>query len=149
MSTVADILKSKGRQVYQASPGTGLSDALTTMSANNIGCLIVVEDGFIVGVFSERDYARRSVKGMPAPHTPIGELMSREVFCVEPATSLNECMALMTERRVRHLPVLKNGEVMGLISIGDVVNSIISEQQFTIEELEKYIYDTGYAGCSA
>lgn len=146
MSIVRDILEHKGGDVYSVAPNTMLSEALATMAARNVGSLVVIDDdGAITGIFSERDYARRSAEGHLDPDTPVARLMTRHVFCVQPDTTLNQCMALMTEKRFRHLPVLQNDDLIGVISIGDVVNRIISEQQFTIDELEKYIYDTGYA----
>jgi CBS domain-containing protein len=145
MSIVRDILEHKGGDVYSVAPNTTLSEALATLAARNVGSLVVIDEGNIAGIFSERDYARRSAEGRLDPDTPVARLMTRHVFCVQPDTTLNQCMALMTEKRFRHLPVLQDDKLIGVISIGDVVNRIISEQQFTIDELEKYIYDTGYA----
>jgi CBS domain-containing protein len=145
MSIVRDILEHKGGDVFSVAPNTKLSEALATMAARNVGSLIVVDDGDIAGIFSERDYARRSAEGPLDPDMPVARLMTRNVFCVQPDTTLNQCMALMTEKRFRHLPVVQKDELIGVVSIGDVVNRIIGEQQFTIDELEKYIYDTGYA----
>jgi CBS domain-containing protein len=145
MSIVRDILEHKGGDVYSVAPNTTLSEALATLAARNVGSLVVIDEGNIAGIFSERDYARRSAEGRLDPDTPVARLMTRHVFCVQPDTTLNQCMALMTEKRFRHLPVLQDDKLIGVISIGDVVSRIISEQQFTIDELEKYIYDTGYA----
>jgi CBS domain-containing protein len=145
MSIVRDILEHKGGDVFSVAPNTTLSEALATLAARNVGSLVVIDEGNIAGIFSERDYARRSAEGRLDPDTPVARLMTRHVFCVQPDTTLNQCMALMTEKRFRHLPVLQDDKLIGVISIGDVVNRIISEQQFTIDELEKYIYDTGYA----
>jgi CBS domain-containing protein len=145
MSIVRDILEHKGGDVFSVAPNTTLSEALATLAARNVGSLVVIDEGNIAGIFSERDYARRSAEGRLDPDTPVARLMTRHVFCVQPDTTLNQCMALMTEKRFRHLPVLQDDKLIGVISIGDVVSRIISEQQFTIDELEKYIYDTGYA----
>jgi len=102
--------------------------------------VLVLKDGKLVGIFSERDYARKVIlKGKSSKETTVGELMSKKVFYVSPDQTLEECMALMTEEHIRHLPVLENGELVGIVTIGDVVHGIIKDQKFTIEELQRYI----------
>jgi len=140
MKYVKDILKNKGREVWNVSPDTHVFDALKMMADNNIGAMPVLESDKIVGMFSERDYARKVIlKGKASKNTLIQEIMSRKVYHVSPEQSIEECMALMTDKRVRHLPVLEGGEMVGLISIGDVVKAIISEQEFLMGQLENYI----------
>ena len=146
MKSVAAILKSKASQsIYAISPTASVFDALRLMADKNIGSLLVMEDAQILGIFTERDYARKIVlKGRTSPLTPMQEVMTPAVMFVSPEQTSDECMALMTENRLRHLPVMANGELLGLISIGDLVKDIISEQQFLIEQLECYI--TGKRG---
>jgi uncharacterized protein (TIGR02466 family) len=141
MTTVAGILKAKPDQtVYRVAPGASVFDAVTSMAANNIGALIVMEGETIVGMITERDYARKVVLlGRASRDTPVRGIMTSPVMCVRPGQSSEECMALMTQNRLRHLPVLDGGALVGLISIGDLVKDIISEQRFTIEQLEHYI----------
>ena len=140
MKYVKDLLKNKGREVWNVSPDTHVFDALKMMADNNIGAMPVLESDKIVGMFSERDYARKVIlKGKASKNTLIEEIMSRKVYHVGPEQSIEECMALMTGKRVRHLPVLEGGEMVGLISIGDVVKAIISEQEFLMGQLENYI----------
>lgn len=140
MRTVRKILESKGSQVWSVSPDTRLYEALKLMADKNIGALLVREEGEIVGIISERDYARKVVlEGKNSMIVPISEIMTKRVLCVSPSQSLEECMALMTDKRVRHLPVLEEDQLVGIISIGDVVKELISQQQFVIEQLENYI----------
>ncbi len=111
------------------------------MADNNIGSLVVMDSDKIVGIFTERDYARNVIlKGHSSPTTSVREVMTRKVLCTTPGNTVDECMALMTEKRVRHIPVLENKQLVGLISIGDLVKAIISEQKYFIEQLECYIY---------
>jgi CBS domain-containing protein len=115
------------------------------MAEKNIGALLVVDGGKLVGVFSERDYARKVIlKGKSSKHTHVRELMSAPPIYVDLKTSLHECMVLMTNKHIRHLPVVDQGTLLGVLSIGDVVNTIISEQESTIGELQEYIAGTGY-----
>jgi CBS domain-containing protein len=114
------------------------------MAEKNIGALMVVAEGQIRGVFSERDYARKVVLlGKASKDTPVSEVMSSKVVVIDPDRSAGECMALMTEKRIRHLPVIENAKLMGVISIGDVVRVVVEEQQFTIKQLESYIKSGG------
>ncbi len=143
--TVKQVLRVKGQGFAGIGPEATAYDALEIMAEKNIGALLVVEDGKLVGVFSERDYARKVIlKGKSSKNTVVRDLMSAPPICVDPATTLRECMVLMTENRIRHLPVLTEGVLTGVVSIGDVVNMIISDQESTIEELEEYIAGTGY-----
>ncbi|MBI1996946.1 MAG: CBS domain-containing protein [Deltaproteobacteria bacterium] len=140
MKKVRDILEHKGRNVWSIEPDASVFDALKLMAEKDIGALIVLDGGNLVGIISERDYARKIVLlGRASPTTQVKEIMTTDVVCVDPERNVDECMALVTERRVRHLPVLENGKLIGLISIGDLVKSIITEQQFIIEQLERYI----------
>jgi CBS domain-containing protein len=140
MRTVKSVLESKGTEVWSVLPDTKVHDALRLMAEKNIGALFVIDDDRLLGVFSERDYARRAVSlGQACDNLPVHEMMTERVVCVLPDQTVEECMALMTEKRVRHLPVVEAGKVGGVISIGDVVKAIISKQEFVIEQLENYI----------
>ncbi|MGK7393091.1 MAG: CBS domain-containing protein [Candidatus Cyclobacteriaceae bacterium M3_2C_046] len=148
MITVKDLLKEKGNQVYSIHPETTVFDALTIMAEKEVGALVVIKDQQVVGMFSERDYARKIVlKGKSSKASPVGELMSVRVFFIKPGKSIQDCMVLMTEKKIRHLPVMDNGQLLGLVSIGDVVNKIIQEQRSTIKDLENYIVG-GYGSSS-
>lgn len=141
MNTVAQILGSKPDQaVYIMEPTASAHEAVRLMVDKNIGALVVVERGQVVGIVSERDYARKLVLMARSPKdTLLGDIMSSPVMYVHPDQTSDECMALMTENRLRHLPVMDGGRLIGLISIGDLVKATISEQQFIIEQLEHYI----------
>jgi CBS domain-containing protein len=140
MTTVRKLLESKPLDTWSIEPGATAYEALQVMSEKNVGALLVVEGGELVGVFSERDYARKVIlKGKSSKNTTVGELMTHPVYYVTPDMTIGDCMALMTEKRVRHLPVMENRRVVGVVSIGDVVNRIIIEQQITIRDLESYI----------
>jgi CBS domain-containing protein len=141
MKHVAQILKSKPDQaVHAIAPSASVFDAVKLMADRNIGALLVMEDLKIVGIITERDYARKIVlMGRSSKETPVRDIMTFPVMSVRPDRTNEECMALMTENRVRHLPVIDGGKLIGLVSIGDLVKDIISEQKFTIEQLEHYI----------
>jgi len=141
MKSVAQVLKSKpGQSVESVAPSTSVFDAVKRMAEKNIGALLVLEDQKIAGIVTERDYARKIVlTGRSSKETPVRDIMSSPVMYVRPDQSNEECMALMTDNRVRHLPVVDQGKPIGLISIGDLVKDIISEQKFIIEQLEHYI----------
>ena len=141
MKTLKQLLAGKDRQLAVVSPHDTVFHALTVMSANNVGALLVLDGEQLVGVFSERDYARKIIlQGKSSKETSVSEIMSDKVAYVTPAATLDECMALMTEKHFRHLPVLNDdGGVVGMISIGDLVKETISSQKFMIEELERYI----------
>lgn len=141
--TVGQLLQAKGTQVWTVNPRATVYQALELMAEKEIGAVVVVDNDRVVGMFSERDYARKCVlKGKLSRTTSVGELMSREVVCINPQESVENCMSLMTAKRSRHLPVLDNGRLVGLISIGDVVKAIITGHEFTIEQLERYITGT-------
>ena len=140
MKTVNQLLEGKGENVWSANPQMTVYEALEMMSEKNVGALVVLEGEKMVGIFSERDYARKVIlKGKSPMSTLVGDIMSRKVTCVRRDQSIEDCMALMTDKRVRHLPVLQDNRVVGVISIGDVVKDVISEQEFIIEQLENYI----------
>lgn len=141
MTAVADILKTKGEvTVYTIGPDDTVFEALQRMADKGIGALLVTQGDRIVGIFTERDYARKiAIKGRTSALTPMRDVMTTSVRFVEPTQTSEECMALMTDNRLRHLPVVKDGRLVGLISIGDLVKNIISEQKFVIEQLEHYI----------
>ena len=140
MKFVSEMLKGKGRDVWTVSPDSTVYDALQVMADKNVGALMVLENDQVVGVFSERDYARKVIlKGKASKDTPVSDIMSTKLVWVRPGQSIEDCMNLMTNRRIRHLAVLEEGRLIGVISIGDVVKAIISEQEFTIQQLEQYI----------
>jgi len=141
MTSAAQVLKSKPRQTVESvAPSTSVFDAVKLMAEKNIGALLVLEEQKIVGIVTERDYARKVVLlGRSSKETPVRDIMSSPVMYVRPDQTNEECMALMTENRLRHLPVVDQGKLIGLISIGDLVKEIISEQKFIIEQLEHYI----------
>jgi CBS domain-containing protein len=141
MKSAAQVLRSKARQgVETVAPSTSVFDAVKLMAERNIGGLLVLEEQKIVGIVTERDYARKVVlMGRSSKDTPVRDIMSSPVMYVRPDQTNEECMALMTDNRLRHLPVVDQGKLLGLISIGDLVKDIISEQKFIIEQLEHYI----------
>ena len=140
MHNIATLLEAKGKEIWTIEPRQTAFKALETMAQKNVGALLVVERGKLVGIFSERDYARKVIlKGKSSKETTVGELMTRDVFYADPEDTLQESMALMTAKHIRHMPVLKDNNLIGMVTLGDVVKGIISEQKFTINELEKYI----------
>jgi len=140
MMTVKEILAGKGTQVWTISADANVFDALQTMSEANIGALIVLDGDRIAGIMSERDYARKGIlQNRLSQDTPVRDIMTSQIYGVSPETTAEECMALMTDKRIRHLPVLESEKLAGVVSIGDIVKSIISEQQVTIEHLQNYI----------
>lgn len=140
MQTVGQYLQTKGQQVWATRPDATVYEALQQMSDKDIGSLLVMEGEKLVGIFSERDYARKVIlHGKSSKEVLVSEIMTSRVAYVHPQQSIEDCMAIMTELRVRHLPVLSGERVVGVISIGDVVKSIISEQSFVIQQLENYI----------
>jgi len=141
MATVAQILTQKpDKSVYTIAPSATVYDAMKLMAEKNIGAAVVLDGDKIAGLFTERDYARKVVlMGKSSKDTPVREVMATPVMYVRPEQTSEECMALMTENRFRHLPVLDKGKLAGLVSIGDLVKDVISEQKFIIEQLEHYI----------
>ena len=137
--TVRDMLRGKS-DVHTVGPGDTVYDALRLMADKNIGAVLVLSDQKIEGIFSERDYARKVVLlGKMSRETLVSEIMTPRVVSVEPNWTADQCMALMTEKRIRHLPVMEQGRLVGVISIGDVVRAVVDEQQFTIDVLQRYI----------
>jgi CBS domain-containing protein len=140
MHNVSTLLEAKGKDIWSIGPQETAFKALQTMAQNNVGALLVIDKGKLVGIFSERDYARKVIlKGKSSKETTVGELMTPEVFYAGPDDTLQEIMALMTTKHIRHMPVLKDDRLIGMVTLGDVVKQIISEQKFTIKELAKYI----------
>jgi CBS domain-containing protein len=141
MTLVSQILQAKGGPTWTIAPDAIVFDALSLMAEKNIGALVVVENDVVIGIFSERDYSRKIIlEGKSSRNTKVQDIMTDEVLCVRPDQSVTKCMALMTDKHVRHIPVLDNGRLVGVISIGDVVKAIINEQQIMINHLEDYIY---------
>lgn len=141
MRTVKDILAGKGHDVQTIDISQSVFEAISLMDQCHIGGLVVTDNGQLAGVVTERDYACKvTLKGKDAQNTQIGEIMSGKVIVAKLETTLNECMALMTDRRIRHLPIMEGGELIGLISIGDVVKEVIDEKNFVIGQLESYIH---------
>ena len=140
MTYVEQLLKTKGNEIWSIAPQATVYEALQIMSEKDVGALLVLDKGNLVGIFSERDYARKLIlKGRFSKDTTVGELMTREVLYIESQSTIEDCMALMTAKRVRHLPVLENERLIGIVTIGDVVKQIISDREFTIQQLERYI----------
>jgi CBS domain-containing protein len=140
MATIQHILQTKGKEIYSVTPDTSVYDALRMMAEKNVGALLVMSGGELAGIFSERDYARKIIlKGESSQTATVKDMMTSTVVFVHPDQSIEECMALMTQKRIRHLPVFEHERLVGLISIGDVVKEIISDQQQMIQHLENYI----------
>ncbi len=140
MVTVRHLLDRKGRELFSIGPDEPVLEAVRLMSERHVGALLVMRGGELVGIVSERDYARKVVLlGRSSSDTSVSQIMSTPVVTVAPESSVEECMRLMTARRIRHLPVLERGRTIGVISIGDLVKAVIDEQQHTIEQLESYI----------
>jgi CBS domain-containing protein len=143
--TVRQVLRAKGQGFHAIGPEATAYDALEIMAEKNIGAMLVVESGRLIGVFSERDYARKVIlRGKSSKGTTVRELMSSPPITVGMDTSMRDCMVLMTENRIRHLPVMDKDLLRGIVSIGDVVNTIISEQEKAIEDMENYIAGNEY-----
>lgn len=140
MATVAQLLEQKGHNVEAIAPDATVFDAIRRMSDLDIGALVVLEDGKVMGLITERDYARNVfLKGKASPTTPVREAMADEVLFVGRGETTRDCMAIMTGKRTRHLLVMEGGELLGLLSIGDLVRSIVAEQDIAIDQLEQYI----------
>jgi CBS domain-containing protein len=145
VGTIGEILTNKGRNVWSISPEVTVFDAIQMMAEKNVGALLVMEGGKLIGIVSERDYTRKvALKGKSSKETAVRDIISGQIFHVTPAHTVEECMRLMTDHRVRHLPVLEGDHVVGVVSIGDLVNWIISAQNTTISQLQAYI--AGYPG---
>ena len=140
MNNVADMLKAKPSRMVSVKPEDSVLDAIKVMASENIGAAIVMSGDRLVGIFSERDYARKVVlKGRSSEKTKVEEIMTANVVCVSPRAKSRDCMALMSEKNIRHLPVVDDGRVIGMVSIRDIVTDIIADQDFTISQLESYI----------
>lgn len=140
MKTVNDILRVKGSTVFSTTPDATVYDALKLMAEKNVGALLVLEGAKVVGLVSERDYARKTIlKGRFSKETAVKEIMTAKVITVGPQEDLEECMELFTDKHVRHLPVIENEKTIGIVSIGDVVKGVIDHKEFIIQEQEKYI----------
>ena len=138
-ATVRDLLRGKSA-VYSVTPEATVYDALRLMADQNIGAVIVQSNQRVEGIFSERDYARKvMLLGKTSKETLVADIMTAHVVCIEPDWTVDQCMALMTEKRIRHLPVMAKGQLMGVVSIGDVVRAVVEEQQSTINSLQRYI----------
>jgi CBS domain-containing protein len=140
MAAVKNILEIKGNTIFSITPDTSVYQALELMVEKNVSALLVMENDALAGIFTERDYARKvALKGKSSKDTTIGEIMTRDLITVKPESSIDECMELMTGKYIRHLPVMDGGKLAGIISIGDVVRSIIQEQKSIIGHMEQYI----------
>ena len=140
MTTTHDILRSKGHTVHSVRPDDTVLAALGVMAEHDIGAVLVLDGDEVVGILTERDYARKvALVGRASKDSPVRSIMTADVVCVPPTGTVQDCMELMTERRVRHLPVVENGRLVGLVSIGDLVKATIDEQEFTINQLKNYI----------
>lgn len=140
MTTVRQLLDYKGHEVIGLAPNDSVYDAIELMADRGVGALMILEHKKLVGVISERDYARKVIlQGKSSKKTRIRDIMTTHLICVAPDNSVDDCMSLMTEKRMRHLPVIEDGEIIGVISIGDIVRVLLEEKEFTIQQLEHYI----------
>jgi len=140
METIASILKTKGREIWSVAPGATVYDAIALMAEKRVGAVLVIAGGTMVGIVSERDYARKVIlQGRSSKETQVQQIMTRSLVTVTSDDTVDECMRVMTQYRIRHLPVLDNGELAGIVSIGDLVNAVISDQAHTIRQLHTYI----------
>jgi CBS domain-containing protein len=141
MTTVRELLDRKGRAIYSVEPEDPVLEAIQSMADHHVGALLVMRGGELIGIVSERDYARKVILlGRSSNETPVWQIMSSPVVTVTPQQTLTDCMRLMTERRIRHLPIAEKETVVGVLSIGDLVKAVMEEQQQTIEQLESYIH---------
>jgi len=140
VQTAADILRSKGNDVWSVTPGDTILEAIQLMAERQVGALLVLDDEKLAGIVTERDYTRKvALEGRSSKNARVSEIMSTRVLCARPDQTVKECMALMSDKRARHLPVVDHKKVIGIVSIGDLVKSIIAEQKFEIEALQYYI----------
>jgi CBS domain-containing protein len=141
MKTAMQLLQAKGREIHSIRPDARVFDALKLMAEKNVGALVVTEGGRLAGIISERDYARKVILLSKSSHdVAVREIMTGKVITVHPAQTVEECMALMTGKRIRHLPVIEGDQLIGLLSIGDLVKEVIADQEATIKQLESYIH---------
>ena len=140
MITIKELLRKKSGDIWSISPHASVYQALELMAQKDVGALLVIENDKLVGIFSERDYARKVIlKGKASRETAVSELMTKSVYYVTPDNTLEEAMALMTSKHIRHLPIMNQGKLLSIVTLGDVVKRIISEQKLTIDELENYL----------
>ena len=141
MKSLKQLLSAKGGQVFSIGPDAMVIEALQLMAQKDIGALVVLDGGKLAGILSERDYARKVIlRGKSSQDVPVREIMTADLITVDPAKTIEDCMALVTHRRVRHLPVVEDGTLIGVVSIGDLVKEVIAEQEQTIKQLESYIH---------
>ena len=141
MATVAQLLGQKPRDIHSVAPDAPVLEAIRLMAEHSVGALLVMQGAKLEGIVSERDYARKVIlKGRSSSDTPVRQIMTTDVITVDPGSSAQQCMQIMTDRRVRHLPVIEGGRVVGMLSIGDLVRAVLAEQAQTIEQLENYIH---------
>ena len=144
MQTIKQLLENKGNELLTINPNSSVYDAIKSMADHHVGSLVVLENGNLVGIITERDYSRNVIlKGKSSINTPVKDIMTKNVLCTNLNQTVDEAMALMTEKRVRHLPSIEDNKVIGIISIGDLVKTIISEQKYIIDQLEHYINGYG------
>ena len=144
MQTIKQLLENKGNELLTINPNSSVYDAIKSMADHHVGSLVVLENGNLVGIITERDYSRNVIlKGKSSINTPVKDIMTKNVLCTNLNQTVDEAMALMTEKRVRHLPIIEDNKVIGIISIGDLVKTIISEQKYIIDQLEHYINGYG------
>ena len=140
MSTIKSVLDGKQNRILSIAPDDSVLNVIKMMATNNVGSIIVLDNDALAGIVTERDYSRKVyLVGKSSPNTKVKEIMSARVICVRPEQTVNECMAIMTDKKIRHLPVIEKNQVIGMVSIGDLVKHIISDQQFVIDQLEHYI----------
>lgn len=145
MTSIRQLLDKKGSDIWSTTPDASVYDALLLLAEKNVGALLVLQEGELVGIISERDYARKvALRGKASVKTPVKEIMTENVVTVSPQTTVEKAMALMTDKRIRHLPVVEEGKLVGVISIGDLVKSIIAKQEVMINQLENYISGTQF-----
>lgn len=141
MKPVSELLKNRGPSVWRIAPDATVFDALHLLARHNVGALMVMLDDKLLGIFSERDYTRKiALEGRDSRHTPVREVMTANVLVVKPSTDMRECMSLMSQRKIRHLPVMEGDEVVGMLSIRDLMDDIIADDELTIAQLQSYIY---------
>jgi len=142
MRTIRRLLNEKGYQIWYTTPDTLVYHALRLMSEKDVGALLVLQDGELVGILSERDYARKVIlKGKSSQNIPVKDIMTYHVICTSPDQAIQACLELMTDKHIRHLPVIENDQLIGIVTIGDLVNAIIAEQKALIRRLEGYIQE--------
>ncbi len=141
MKPVSELLKNRGPSVWRIAPDATVFDALHLLAEHDVGALLVMQDDRLLGIFSERDYTRKiALQGRDSRHTTVSEVMTPNVLVVKPTTEMRDCMSLMSQRKIRHLPVMEGDKVIGMLSIRDLMNDIIADDEMTIAQLQSYIY---------